>query len=124
VPHLLQQLGVAFTLEGGFELVVGGKVGLERTFAGRGYDDDLLYATGYRFLYCVLDHGFICQRQELFGDGLGCRQEPGAPAGRGYNRLANLLSCHCLNILHEAVSMGKLWSLGIFGKLDNEPCVV
>ena len=72
-----------------FQLELAVEVILDDALVAAGDEDEMLDAGLAGLVHDVLDQRPVDHRQHLFRHGLGRRQEPGAEAGHGKNRLAD-----------------------------------
>lgn len=90
----VEQGGLVFGGERGFELGGAVEVVFHGGLATAGDDDDLGAAGGHGLFDAVLDEGLVDEGKHLLGGGFGRGKEAGAHAGGGEDGLADFLGSH------------------------------
>ncbi|MNY37316.1 hypothetical protein D3C86_1718720 [compost metagenome] len=86
--HGLQNFGLALGQKLGLQLDLVVEIVLDGLFGAAGDEDDVLDPRLARLFHDVAEDGPINDVQQLLRRGLGARQDAGAQAGHGKNRLA------------------------------------
>ena len=86
-----------------FQLELAVEMVFDDALVAAGDEDEMLDAGLAGLVHHVLDQRPVDHRQHLFRHGLGRRQEPGAEAGHGKNRLAYGLHAGPFDVWENAV---------------------